>query len=173
MKFLKLLIFLTLIYVNAKAQLDSTDFASRKMADFVANAVLKDSTSYALFSVADKRFILIKKEKQGFKEYFVVLTDSGFVKIEKSVMLNSVKRFPGKKILDFSLYRKDYTTFSTDFYKNGYENASGGMIYFVAKDSFGNRHGETRVSFITKPNLIPTEIYHYFVDRSFYYSKVQ
>lgn len=68
-------------------------------------------------------------------------------------------------MFDTSRYRTDFVTFNTDFYKSGYDTASGNITYFVLKDREGKSYGEARLSVFVKPNPIDAEIYLNLINR--------
>lgn len=145
--------------------LDDAAISSREKAETLIKNDLHDELkgrSYALFSVADKDYIIIVEHDEYYIEYFF---NSTLKVSEDTVSNNSIT----KAIFNKKNYRKDFTSFNSEFYKSGYKVSNGNITYFVFKDEKGKRYGEARLSIIIDPNPIDARIYLYFVDKYFSY----
>lgn len=96
--------------------------------------------------------------------------DNGETRILKDTTLNLSGEL-AKRMFDKTIYRDDFITFDSDFFKPEYEASSGNITYFVMKDKHGKRYGEARLSIFIKPNPIDSAVYSYLVERLLYYAK--
>jgi len=173
MKFV-LLFFCCSLYLSGYSQsLSEADLVSRNKAEMVLGDSLIMNTvkghDHIVFSVADKYFIVLLKKQGSFMEYHIQLDNERIKVLTDTVVQLSGEL--GNRIFDKTMYKKEFITFDSDFYKSGYEISSGNITYFVFKDKEGERFGESRLSMLIKPNPIDSAIYSYFVKRIMHYSK--
>lgn len=173
MKGILIIFFCSFSIVACSQQLNEADKQSRQKADKVVESQLKEEIegrNHIIFSVADKDFIVLVENTGSYKEYYIRSIDNGEVKILKDTTL-SLSGELAKKMFDKTIYRDDFVTFDSDFFKPEYEASSGNITYFVLKDKQGKRYGEARLSVFIKPNPIDSSVYSYFVERLLYYTK--
>jgi hypothetical protein len=154
-------------------KLDNSALQSRQKAEFLTDQYLKNRVkecNYVLFSAADTDYIILVENKDSsYTEYFMRISNEIKAGTIKDTTIATSKLM--RKIFDYKLYKEDFVTFNSDFFKKGYENSSGNITYFVFKNKNGKRYGEARLSVFVNPNPIDAEVYTYFVERLFYYSK--
>lgn len=148
-------------------ELTEEEMRSRREAESVVNAYLKDRVkgyNYIIFSSGGAQFIVLVNQAGSYHEYYID-DSSGLNKVIQydTIVGNNPKLFD--RMFDERAYRKDYTSFRSDFYKDGYETASGSITYFSLVTNDGSRLGESRLSMFVKPNPIDAEVYLYFVQR--------
>ena len=99
--------------------------------------------------------------EQSRQMVFKVLPDASKPEVRKAV----------EKMFDKGIYKKEFITFDSDFFKPEYENSSGNVTYFVFKDKNGERYGEAILSVFIKSNPIDVEVYQYFIERILFYAR--
>lgn len=173
MKGILIIFFCSFSIVACSQQLSEADKQSRQKADNVVKSQLKgeiEGSNHIIFSVADKDFIILVENPSSYREYYIRSMDDGETKILKDTTL-SLSGELAKKLFDKTIYRDDFVTFDSDFFKPEYEASSGNITYFVLKDRQGKRYGEARLSVFIKPNPIDSSVYSYFVERLLHYTK--
>lgn len=146
------------------------DYVSRENAEKLINENFKskvDGKNFVLFSVAEKNYLIVVENDNEYMEYYSEYED-GKITTSKTFSVDKKNRLY-QKMFDKNSYRTDFVTFNTDFYKSGYDTASGNITYFVLKDSKGKSYGEARLSIFVKPNPIDAEVYLNLVNRVLYY----
>ncbi|GGZ39348.1 hypothetical protein GCM10007049_35920 [Echinicola pacifica] len=169
MRILTLLILCSFSIQACSQRLSEADLRSRKVADSLLESQLQkeiEGKSHVIFSVADKEMIVVVKNTDSFKEFYLN-KDTGIIK-DTTLMASDPVII---KMFDKSIYREGFTTFNSGFFESGYEISSGSITYFVFKDEQGKRYGEARLSVFIKPNPVDTEVYAYFVEKLIFYSK--
>lgn len=167
MKILAILMFISISFQACSQQLAMEELESRKKAQIIVDEYLsyqvKDK-DYILFSSDDAFFIIFVKDSNSFHEYYIDNSNE-FVQVTRRDTIIVGENELYNKMFDVSSYRKDYTSFRTEFYKNGYDISSGSYTYFVMVTNSGVRIGECRLSMFVKPTPMAAEIYLYFVNR--------
>lgn len=151
--------------------LTKEELASRDAADYVISKHFKDKVKnkdYIVFSVGDAQFIILTKNQNTYLEYYFDKSREETVVLD-TLFQNDTEVF--KRMFDKSSYHKDYISFGSDFYKNGYEISSGNITYFSYVTRHGKRYGESRLSFFIKPIPIEPDIYFYFTERILKYAR--
>lgn len=174
MKFI-ILMLCGLLYLSGCSQpLSEVDLMSREKAETVLNSELIkgkiNGNNHIVFSAADKDFIILVQEASGFKEYYVKMGESQKTELVSQTTVKLSNQL-ATSVFDKTKYKEGFITFSSDFYESGYEISSGNITYFVFKDKNGERHGESRLSMLIKPNPIDSSVYSYFVKRIMDYNK--
>ncbi|MBL0744970.1 hypothetical protein [Chryseolinea lacunae] len=169
----KRLILLFLLVAFQSCAQKKEEEVSRLAAEQVVNkylAVQVKDKNYAVFSSGDVQFVVLIENADSFQEYFIDITaKSGEVYLRDTLFQSGDNLY--KKMFNASSYRNGYVSFESDFYKDGYEIASGNVAYFVMITSNGLRHGESRLSFFVKPNPIAPEIYAHFTEHLLMYAR--
>ncbi|MCL6274235.1 hypothetical protein M3P19_09450 [Muricauda sp. 2012CJ35-5] len=137
---------------------------SREKADLVFNKIILNQVNqncpYVLFSSGNISYLIILDRGT---HYTIVRADLDQIdKVEIKKVKNETK--PNELLataFDFSIYKKEFISFHSEFYKEGYEIASGNPTYFVAKDMNRERYGESVLSFFVSPNPIDKKVYRY------------
>lgn len=158
---------LIISFQGCTQELTEEELKSRRAAETIVSTYLKDEVrghNYIIFSSGDNQFVVLVKQINVYHEYYI--NDSN--EANRVIQFDTIVRGDSKlfdRMFDRSNYRKDYTTFRSDFYKDGYETASGNITYFLFVTNDGSRLGESRLSVFVKPNPIDAEVYLYFVQR--------
>ncbi len=161
-----LILFFALCFGHSFSQkLNEFELESRNKADLVFKEIAgpqSEDLPYLLFSSGNLFYLIIIDRKTHYTRIKVSLTQTDSIQVDS---VKSIKKSNGilEKAFDKSIYQKDFIGFQSDFFKNGYEFASGATTYFVMKDSRRNRFGESSLSIIVRPNPIDGEIYNYLV----------
>jgi len=148
-------------------ELTEEELKSRRMAETVVNTYLKDQVkgySYIIFSSGDAQFIVLVNQTGSHHEYYIDESNGTNQVIQYDTIIEGDPKL-FDRMFDETAYRKDYTSFRSDFFKDGYETASGNITYFSLVTIDGSRLGESRLSVFVKPNPIDAEVYLYFVQR--------
>jgi len=172
LKLISLVILLLSISIQGCSQNEPVkeDYISRQNAENLINEKFKKKTSgkkYVIFSIAEKDFIVIIENKNFYSEHYIQY-ENGKEKKSKKTDIKKTNNFY-IKMFNKGNYRTDFVTFNTDFFKSGYETASGNITYFVLKDKSRKSFGEARLSVFVKPNPIDAEVYLNLVNRVLYY----
>lgn len=165
-----LYLFCTLMVTSCSGQ-KKDDFLikSRENAKKV-NHFLNQNDDYGinskiLFSIADSLYIVIANKEKEYIESIVEFKSS----IDKISLVTQKTIKKPNSILDkgFNLdnYRKDFISFNSYFYKDGYDVASGHKTYFVLIDETNERMGEAILSVMVKPNPIDSKLYGYLASK--------
>ena len=146
-------------------EMNEFEIESRNKADLVFNKVAESQSTdlpYVLLSIGNSDYIITIDRKTHYTQIIAVLKPNDNVEI---VSVKSIKKTDKilEKAFDSSMYAKDFIGFKSDFFKDGYESASGGTTYFVLKDGKRQRFGESSLSVIVKPNPIDPKVYGYLV----------
>lgn len=160
--------FLLSLYCFGQDTLSGYYLKSRVKADFVVQELIKmrhfDTSPYVLLSSSNHYYYIILDRKTHYSKVWVQLdnwidfTKSGKVKLTK-VINESKPNDQIKGMFDFKKYHENFLSFDSEFYKDGYELASGAPSYFVAKNIEGIRYGESVLSILVSPNPIDKKIY--------------
>ena len=137
---------------------------SREKADLVFEKIIlnqvNQSCPYVLFSSGNQSYVIVLDRGT---HYTIVSANLNLIeKVEIKKVKNETK--PNELLaaaFDFSIYKREFMSFESDFFKEGYEIASGNPTYFVAKDKNGERYGESVLSFFVSPNPIDKKVYGY------------
>lgn len=155
---LTLLLCSLLSLCSCSQSMNEEDIISREKADNIIRKKLEKETNgrnYVLFSIANSNYIVIVENKDNYSEYFI--------KNSSDVVIGTTYDKQDKlfeKMFNTSIYKKEFITFESSFFKpKGYEMSSGNITYFVFKDKNRKRYGECRLSVLIKPNPIDSEIY--------------
>lgn len=154
---------LTIFISGCAQQLKPEDINSRENAENIVNSVYVNETKdndYIIFSVDEKSYLVIIDTKDSYKEYFY---NSESQRKSNETIINKPNNF-FTKMFNKTLYKKEFITFDSDFFKPHYEISSGNITYFVYKSN-NQRLGEARLSFFIKPNPIDTEVYLYLTNK--------
>ena len=165
-KILILIIILNSGYSNSQ-EMNDFEKESRIKADLVFEKTAKSQSEnlpYLLLSSGNINYLIIIDKKTFYTQI------TAFLNPKQSVEIKAVKTIKKpneilEKAFNKSLYHKGFIGFESEFFKNGYEIASGTTTYFVMKDSERNRFGESSLSFFIKPNPIDVEIYNYLTNK--------
>ncbi len=161
-KILIVIIILNCGYVYSQ-EMNDFEKESRIKADLVFEKIAESQSEnlpYLLFSSANWNYLIIIDRKTHYTQIKAILKPNQSVEIESIISIKKSTEIL-QDAFDKSLYQKDFIGFESDFFKNGYELASGATTYFVMKDNNRTRFGESSLSFIVKPNPIKAEIYNY------------
>ena len=109
----------------------------------------KRKVPYILFSISNSFYLIISEEDSFLKEMIIELKHGKIHVISTDSIDKSNKLF--LNVFNKNNYHKEFIGFESDYFKNGYKEANGNMIYFVMKDIHGDRYGETCLSLIVKP----------------------
>lgn len=138
---------------------------AKKVDDFLHQNHDYKTNMKILFSIADSLYIVVENKEKEYIESIIELKSSID---EISLVTKKIIKKP-KDILDKGFipdnYSKDFISFNSDFYKNGYDVASGNKTYFVLIDEANNRLGEAILSVMVKPNPIDPKLYGYLVSK--------
>jgi hypothetical protein len=173
MKFTILTLCSLLCLSGCSQTLSEADLMSREKAETVLNSEPFNGQikgNHIIFSAADKDFIVLVQVANGFKEYYLKMRESQKPELVSETTVELSNQLAAS-VFDKTKYKEGFITFSSDFYESGYEVSSGNITYFVFKDRNGERHGESRLSMLIKPNPIDSSIYSYFVKRMMDYNK--
>lgn len=144
-----------------------------KMARKNAQTVLQDSKvskqiegkPYLLFSIKDHWYMIVVKNDEYIKEIYANLESSNKVVLTGSDKISK----PVKDLnnaFDKGEYHKGFITLNSDYYKDGYEISSGNPTYFFYSDKDGNKHGESKLTALVKPNPINVDLYNYLLSKT-------
>ncbi len=159
--------FLTLVGNVYCQEIGTYDKLSIERADKITNTCLKEDLSnkeYILFSNGDIAYLIIVKEKNFYKEYFVEIDTITQEKTQKVLLIENPQEIL-VKAFDTSIYHSGFINFESEFYKDGYTKAWGNNTYFVYVSANGERYGECRLSIIVEPNPIDKDVYNYLQTR--------
>jgi hypothetical protein len=124
------------------------------------NFNISEKDNYLLFSDADKWFLVIIQKDNLFYEYYID-SDTSNYKLTTTKTLKILKKNPLLlRIFNEKNYKKDYITFTSPFYKGGYNRAEGNITYFYLIKN-GTKYGEALLSMEVDPNPIDSRIYNY------------
>ncbi len=137
---------------------------SREKADLVFDKIIlnqvNQSCPYLLFSSGNKHYLIILDRGT---HYTIVRANLDLIdKVEIKKVKNEIK--PNEllaKAFDFSVYKSEFISFESDFFKEGYEIARGNPTYFVVKDKNKKRYGEYVLSFFVSPVPYNKKVYGY------------
>ncbi|MDH7446922.1 hypothetical protein [Aquimarina sp. 2201CG14-23] len=155
---------------------NSDDFLAKSQirSSLVTNEVLSEKENnknpYILFSISDSSYIIVENTESNYLEKIVELTDNKIVNIlsvEKIEKPNHILQ----KGFNKENYYKEFISFESDFYKDGYEIAKGSKTYFVMVDTLGDKYGESILSIIVRPNPIDEELYSYLASKLLNFNK--
>lgn len=166
MKILLKCLLLVFSFQACSQELTEEELESRRIAETVVNKYLKDQVkgkSYIIFSSGDTQFVVLVNQADSYHEYYIDESNGANQVKYDTIIEADTNLFD--RMFDEKAYRKDYTSFRSEFYKDGYETASGNITYFSLVTIDGSRLGESRLSVFVKPNPIDAEVYLYFVQR--------
>jgi hypothetical protein len=170
--------FFLLLFLQANQcfgqQLSKDDEESRAAADEVIIKYFQNDIKdrkYIIFSSSNTQFVVLVEFPNRYQEYYFNTSNSRKMG-PTSVVNYQTSDSLLNKMFDINSYRQGYFSFESDFYKAGYEIASGAMTYFAFVTENGKKYTEARLSFFVKPNPIDVEIYFFFTERLLYYSRV-
>jgi len=166
MKIYITLFFLLIVAQSCAQKLSKENEMSRLAAENVIDKYLKNEVkdkNYIVFSSGDIQFVVLVKDSDSYHEYFIDNSDKGSAYMQDTLFQSKDELF--KKMFDLDSYHKSYTSFDSEFYKNGYEISSGNITYFALVTKDRAKYGESRLSFYVKPNPIDAEVYLYFTER--------
>lgn len=167
MKKLMLFVLLSISFLSCRQNLTKEELNSRNAAQSVVEKYLSDvvrNKNYIVFSAGDDQFVFLIQDNDTFHEYYIDQSkEQGQMVIRDTVIEGNEDLF--SKMFDRDLYRKEYISFRSDFYKNGYDVSSGNITYFAFVTKDHTRLGESRLSMFVKPTPMAPEIYLYFVNR--------
>ncbi|MDH7444175.1 hypothetical protein [Aquimarina sp. 2201CG14-23] len=147
---------------------------SQIKSSLVTNEVLRkkgnNKNPYLLFSISDSLYLIIENTDSSYLEKIVELTDNEVVNI-LSVKKNEKSNYILQKGFNKENYYKEFISFESDFYKDGYEIAQGSKTYFVMVDTLGYKYGESILSIIVRPNPIDEELYGYLASKLLNFKK--
>lgn len=163
--YLKVIIISILCFNNfclGQNELSGFHLESRNKADFLIDELIEeghfDLSPYALLASNNTYYLIILDRGTHYSMAWVELEKNGNIKVDKVKNIKTSNSIL-KKVFDFKDYHKDFISFDSEFYKNGYELASGATTYFVVKDKNGIRYGESVLSMLVSPNPIDKKIY--------------
>ncbi len=159
------LVFILHFGFSFSQEINEFEMESRIKADSVFEKIAKSQSEnmpYLIFGSGNQFYIIIIDRKTHYSRIKVSLDSTDNATIESIKSLKYTDKVL-KKAFDKSIYHKEFIGFQSEFYKNGYELASGATTYFVLKDKNRNRFGESFLSILVKPNPIDSEIYNYLV----------
>jgi hypothetical protein len=115
---------------------------------------------YLLFSVADDRYLIIVERKNSFDEYF--FNEDTLHHNKKYRRFLSIRKSNKilKKAFNESLYRKEFITMKSDFFKNKHPFFAGLGTYFYLSKS-GTKFGEESLTLFVNPNPMDKTVYKY------------
>lgn len=156
--------------ISCAQKLSEIDMTSRQNAESIINTYFSDkveNSSYVVFSIADKDFVVVIEKEKAYKEYYI-RKDSTEKNIQIKDTIYNKSNALFKKMFNKELYHKEFITFTSDFFKPEYELAKGNSTYFVLKNE-EKRYGEVRLTVFVQPNPIDFEVYNYLVHRTIHY----
>lgn len=175
MKFALLILCCSMYLIGCSQSLSEADLISREKVEIILNdELISDNVKkkdHIVFSVADQNFIVLVKELDAYREYYIKMEEGENFEILSDIIVQLSNELTNS-MFDKTKYNEGFITFNSSFYKDGYEVSSGNITYFVFKDKKGNRYGESRLSMLVKPNPIDSSIYSYFIKRIIDYSKL-
>ena len=152
---------------------DSMTIVSRTKADKVLLQFNTIAAPKLLYSLDNKVFYVIIKSNPSYQEYYVTLDSLGridkmrLIKVEIKTKKQRKQQEQYRQLLSeaepiFDL-NKYHTNFITKMPNAKY--TSGRYSYFVVKDIDGKRYGEYRLSAVTSPSPINTNLWLYIIRR--------
>jgi hypothetical protein len=172
MRILFLLLFNFFALASSAQEITADDSIARTRAKLLVTKHLKrcvENSNYVLFSISDRYYLIVVEHDSSYVEHFVEMDLNG--RITKH---DTVKTKPNellRKMFNPDLYHSGYITFQSEYFKNGYEIASGAMTYFFLRTRKGKTLGESRLSVFVKPNPIDFPIYNHLVNRVIKFNK--
>ena len=160
-------ILLALSFHACSQRLTEEELSSRRMAQTVVDKYLGDlvqNKNYIVFSSGDDQFLILVENEDSYHEYYIDKSNGMDQVIRRDTIIEANNDL-FTKMFESTSYRRDYISFRSDFYKDGYEISSGNITYFALVTSDGTRLGESRLSMFVKPTPMDAKIYLYFVER--------
>jgi hypothetical protein len=139
-----LLLFLSGMSLSSCSQeknIGQVDLITMNKADSVISKSFSkkvENKAYCIFSIVDQYYLITIDNGDHYSEHYYSYGDD-------SPLHDTVYSKPHKtldKMFDKTIYRKGFTTFDSDFFKEGYDMAKGNKTYFVLVDKNGDKHGE-------------------------------
>ncbi len=132
---------------------------SNKVFDFVKQKENNKPYARILLSISDSLYIVVSDKNSSYTERIIEFKNSS-----NKIKLCSKKTIekPNELLHDgfkWDNYQQEFISFNSEFYKDGYEVATGSKTYFVMVDENNNKRGEAILSVIVKPNPIDSKLY--------------
>jgi uncharacterized protein YpmB len=167
-KYILLFYIAILCFSCGMSQSQENNTNRNKAISVIEKADLNDNVNnkpYLLFSINDKLYHIVVKNKTVLEEYSIVVKDDNKVTSYSQGIIENPKNFLLESF-NSDTYQKEYIDLNSKFYESGYEISNGNPTYFYFKDKNGKIYGESKLTTIINPNPLNTDMYNYMLGKA-------
>lgn len=168
--FIRILLILFVVNQLVYSQMDSVtcDNIEVNLIDYIKQTYrnqLRGSRYLLVSNEEDKCILIVEKDSSCLVEYdFTVNLNS------RIITCNGITTFSCEdqvNLFDTTKYHRGYIDMNSNFYKDGYNEGWGRILYIVYVNKYGVNLAESRLPFLVSPNPIDRRIYNILMKRYF------
>ena len=157
----KSVLFLLFLFCSCSAQQNLQQTSNRNKSEEILGNKFRDNDNSLIFSISSKWYLVIIKNQNEYKEYFVKADSNNNVEVK---LVDSKKNLDVlNKVFNINNYPVNFVNFNSEEHQKDNKSAQGNLTYFLLKDGKNVREFESSV--VVDPSPIDKEIYYYLVTK--------